>query len=165
MIQKLVGPNAVTQCELERRTGVRQTTLSRWLREAANGGAVKKKRSRKASATAGAVAARPAERSAEDRLRIVGEASRCNDDELGALLRREGIHESTLDEWRNAALEALKPGPKNPNRKALEIRDLERELRRKDKALAEAAALLMLQKKVQALLAVADDDTDENKDE
>ena len=42
-----------------------------------------------------------------------------------------------------------------------EIKDLERQLRRKDKALAEAAALLILQKKVRELWGDEDDDTDE----
>ena len=39
------------------------------------------------------------------------------------------------------------------------VRELEKELRRKDKALAEAAALLVLQKKAQALWGDEDDDT------
>lgn len=45
------------------------------------------------------------------------------------------------------------------------VRELERELRRKDKALAEAAALLVLQKKVQALWGDGDDDTKKESDE
>ncbi len=44
------------------------------------------------------------------------------------------------------------------------MRELERQLRRKDKALAEAAALLVLQKKAQALWGDADDDTDPETD-
>ncbi len=47
---------------------------------------------------------------------------------------------------------------------ARHIRKLEREIVRKDKALAEAAALLVLQKKVQEIWGDADDDTDEKKD-
>ena len=45
------------------------------------------------------------------------------------------------------------------------LKKLERELARKDKALAEAAALLVLQKKVQAIWGDEDDDTDEENDE
>ena len=41
------------------------------------------------------------------------------------------------------------------------IKELERELRRKDKALAETAALLVLQKKVHEIWGDGDDDTDE----
>lgn len=43
----------------------------------------------------------------------------------------------------------------------LELKQLKKELRRKEKALAEAAALLILPKKFQALLAEEGDDMDE----
>ena len=74
------------------------------------------------------------------------EASRLSDEQLGAFLRREGLHEATLREWRAAALEALGT-PKTARAETRRVRELERELRRKDKALAETAALLVLQKK------------------
>ena len=47
---------------------------------------------------------------------------------------------------------------------ARRVRELEKQLRRKDKALAEAAALLVLQKKVQAIWADEDDDTNKETD-
>jgi hypothetical protein len=95
------------------------------------------------------------------------EANRLVGAELGAFLRREGVHEATLEEWRAAALEALSPAVATgkPTGPAKRIVELERQLHRKDKALAEAAALLLLQKKVQALWAVADDDTEPPSDE
>lgn len=48
---------------------------------------------------------------------------------------------------------------------ARRVRDLERELRRKDKALAEAAALLVLKKKAQAIWGDEDDNTDPENEE
>ena len=54
------------------------------------------------------------------------------------------------------AIDGLKVGAAEAKR----IRELERELARKDKALAEAAALLVLQKKFQALMGAGDDDTE-----
>jgi transposase len=45
------------------------------------------------------------------------------------------------------------------------VRELEKQLRRKDKALAEAAALLVLQKKARALWGDEDDDTSPRNDE
>jgi hypothetical protein len=106
------------------------------------------------------------ERSAEDKLRLVLEAGRLSDDELGAFLRREGLHEAELDEWRDTMLSSLKPPTKTArSADARRVRELERELRRKDKALAEAAALLVLQKKVQALWGDEDDDTKKDSDE
>jgi len=55
-------------------------------------------------------------------------------------------------------LEALSPQRKTSG-DSRKVRELEKELRRKDKALAEAAALLVLQKKAQALWGDEDDDT------
>jgi hypothetical protein len=65
--------------------------------------------------------------------------------ELGAFLRRGGS-EAVLSEWKAAALDALGPQKKSTS-DTRRVRELEKQLRRKDKALAEAAALLMLQKK------------------
>jgi hypothetical protein len=53
---------------------------------------------------------------------------------------------------------------RNARRSAAEgkrIKELERELRKKEKALAETAALLVLRKKLNALWGDGDDDTDE----
>jgi transposase len=64
-------------------------------------------------------------------------------------------------------LGGLRP-PQSKHTRSLEarrVRELEKELRRKDKALAEAAALLVLQKKVQAIWGDADDDTTKESDE
>jgi len=64
------------------------------------------------------------------------------------------------EQWRIALDEGGRASASTNKR----IRQLERELARKDKALAEAAALLVLQKKVQAIWGDEDDDTDEKKD-
>jgi hypothetical protein len=108
-------------------------------------------------------------RTAAEKVRIVMEAAAIPPDELGAYLRREGVHEAELEQWRAAAMEgaaaalegASTPKPAGRGPEGKRIKDLERELRRKDKALAEAAALLVLQKKVRALLADGDDEPDD----
>ena len=88
-----------------------------------------------------------------------------DDEELGAYLRREGIHEAQLKQWRQAVTEALSERQAKPKTNPAEkvqkkrIRQLERELNRKEKALSEAAALLVLKKKVQAIWGDEDDDT------
>lgn len=70
-------------------------------------------------------------------------------------MRERGVHEAQLDAWRDAALQALQPeaGRRRRTRSPLakEVRELRAELRRKDKALAETAALLVLQGKARAL--------------
>lgn len=102
--------------------------------------------------------------SPEEKLRIVNEASALTDDELGAFMRREGLHEADLEEMRAAALAGLTPQviQRGPSAQELELRKVKRELRRKEKALAEAAALLVLQKKFQALMEEEGDDTDDS---
>jgi transposase len=92
------------------------------------------------------------------------QAAGLRDEALGELLRREGLHEATLLDWRAAALEGI--APRKPHRADQKrIAKLEKELARKDKALAEAAALLILQKKVRDLWGDGDDDTPPKNDE
>jgi transposase len=91
----------------------------------------------------------------------VHEARGLQGDALGAWLRQQGLHEADLASWRDqaeqAALAAL-GGRRQRNAEQKRVRKLESELKRKDKALAEAAALLMLSKKVQALWGDHEDD-------
>ena len=79
-----------------------------------------------------------------------------------------GSHEAELEQWRetvvNGATSALEGGATKASSRgsdAKRIKELERELRRKDKALAETAALLVLQKKFHTYLEERDKDTDE----
>jgi transposase len=128
-------------------------TLSRWRSEALRDRYLAEAPEKKQAAR------RPDERSADDKLRLVLEGSALDDAELGAFLRRERIHEAQLQRWRGAALEALDEsragGAASASRRA---RELQRELHRKDKALAEAAALLVLHEKVRRPWVDEDDD-------
>lgn len=158
MVQRLAGPERTTALQLSAETGVSQPTLSRWLRDAINveGMSGKKKTSGKG-----------AKRSGEDMFRILAQASQLRDEELGAFLRREGVHEATLVQWREAASEGLASAstaktPK-PSAEGKRVKALEKELRRKDKALAELSALIVLQKKVQAIWGEEDDSTPKRK--
>jgi transposase len=75
---------------------------------------------------------------------------------LGALLRREGLHEADLERFREEVREAATRGFATGRRKRglspeeKQVRRLKKELARKEKALAEAAALLVLRKKAEA---------------
>lgn len=105
---------------------------------------------------------RRSELTAFDKMRLLVETADLEGEARGAFLRRHGLHEADLDEWRRALDIALDPAAakKHNAEDKKKVARLEKELRRKDKALAEAAALLVLQKKVQALLGDADDDTE-----
>ena len=150
MVARMVGPNRVSASVLAKESGIPQPTLSRWLRGAATVPVVDEKNDE--SKAPALQQKRAAEWSAEAKLRVVIEASKLDDSQLGAFLRREGLHEAQLADWRAAVLASLQAGPKRPRaQQSKRIQQLERELHRKDKALAETAALLVLQGKVRAL--------------
>ncbi len=156
MVAKMVGPDAMSANGLSGEVGISQTTLSRWLREARNVPGMAKK-SRTANRKV-----RPQDWSPEEKLRVVLEARGLTNEELGAFLRKEGLHQTQIEEWAATAQSSLsaRKGTKKASPESKRIRELERELHRKDKALAEAAALLILKKKAQAIWGDEDDDTE-----
>lgn len=147
MITRLTGPGRVSACALSRDVGIPQGTLSRWLREAGSIGAMSKKKKDPTPQS-------PRDWPLERKLRVVLEALSLSDQELGAFLRREGLHEAQLEEMRSAVEAALSAQKKSPSKKkssdTKKIKKLEKELSRKDKALAEVTALLVLKKKLEA---------------
>ena len=149
MVQKMTGPNARSANSLANAVGESHSTLLRWLREADTLGGMDDNKHKK-------------KWTAEEKVRVVMEASRLTEEELGAFLRREGVREGQLRQWEESIEEALSAPGKKKRKKSSEakkIQELERELRRKDKALAEASALLVLKKKAQAIWGDEDDDT------
>ncbi len=157
MVQRLLLANGPSQVALAAEVGIPQTTLSSWVRQFGTLDAVAKNKTTNVAPKP----RRPEDWSPEDRLRVLMEASAVGDAGLGELLRREGLHEESLQEWRKAALEALRGGAatRASGVERKKIKQLERELERKNAALAEAAALLVLKKKVQAIWGDEDDDT------
>jgi len=165
MVQKLCGPGALSACALAKQEGVSQSSLSLWKRQAATLGDMTKRDRDNESDQETSTRKRPQDWSMEGKLQAVLEAAALSDKELGAYLRRKGLHEGTLTQWRALVNNALgKSQPKT--RKSREhkeadkrVRVLERELKRKNAALAETAALLVLKKKAQAIWGDEDDDT------
>ena len=97
-----------------------------------------------------------------EKLRVVVEAAGLGDEKLGEFLRREGLHLAQVKEWQAVAegsFVEVARGKASPSAESKRIKELEREVLRKDKALAEAAALLILQKKAEAIWGARDDAT------
>lgn len=159
-VQRMLLPNGPTATALAEEIGVAQSTLSRWLNRFGTVHAVSNDNEGSASRPR-----RPEDWTAEERLRAVTEAGRLEGEELGKFLRREGLHEETLREWRQAAIDALEPTRRGNRQERRRIEKLERQLAKKEKALAAANAVVALQKKVHALLGDADDDTPPETDE
>lgn len=164
MVARLVGPHAMSATALGVETGLAQATLSRWLREAS------KVRRPMALTDDKPKKKQPQEWTAEEKLKIVLEAATLSEGELGVFLRSKGIHEAVLAEWKDQALAGLRGTEVASNLQkqrgeSREMRELRRELKRKDKALAETAALIVLKKKALEIWGAEDDDTDPKNDE
>lgn len=172
MVERLSGPHAPSATQLAGETGVAQSTLSKWLK-AAGTVAPKMTRRDKQKQEQPTSTKRPQDWTAGEKVALVLEAAAVSEAELGAFLRRKGVHEAQLAEWRQQVTQLAVAGLRGPSKRdrkaasveARRVRELERELQRKEKALAEAAALLVLKKKAQAIWGDADDDTDPESDE
>jgi len=157
MVQRLVGPRKVSAAALSREVGVPQPTLSLWLREAGSVRVVKDDDETKPPPR------RPDDWTPQEKLAAVMEAAGMEDADLGMWLRRKGLKEEHLRQWRELGIGARPQRANAEERKR--IKQLERELKRKEKALAETAALLVLQGKMEALWAEEDDSTRQSSDE
>jgi hypothetical protein len=169
MVRRMLGPNAVTATNLANESGIPQPTLSRWLRGTATLTGVSRPKPPKRPAAAAPAPSpspkRPQDWTALERAAVVLRAAALGADEVGEFLREQGLHREHLVEWRVALETALaEGGERRPSKEAKRIKELERDLARKDKALAETAALLVLKKKMDLLWAAEDDDTDKRSD-
>jgi len=129
MVAQLTGKDAVSARQLALETGLRQQTLSRWRQEASSLPVMPAKRQRR-------------DWSIEEKIRILSDARSLTGAQLAALLQREGVRPFEYEQWRLALSDEGRASVATTKR----IRALERELARKEKALAEAAALLVLKK-------------------
>lgn len=95
----------------------------------------------------------------EERLGALLETHALNEEERNAWCRERGLFPHHLEEWRTAFCtgDPTQPKPASTQSLSKENAKLKKELQRKEKALAEAAALLVLQKKFQALWADEED--------
>ena len=103
--------------------------------------------------------------SAEAKFAVVLETASLNESELSQYCREKGLYPEQVASWREASMNGLasdavdnkshKSEIKRCNKK---IRKLEKELRYKEKALAETAALLTLRKKFNALWGIEDEE-------
>ena len=145
MIERLTGSNAESARKVSQETGVSQQSLSLWLREARSLPDVATKKRTSKTWTI------------DEKVRVLAAASKVTGTELTLMLQREGLLLAELEQWRLALGEDANASVASTKR----IRTLERELARKEKALAEAAALLLLKKKLDHYWEGEGGDTDE----
>lgn len=138
-VARLLPPESASVDVLAQQIGVSAATLERWRSQA--------------------LAEPSTDRvwTAAARMEAVIATAAMDESARSAWCREKGVYPQQLQQWRQSATQALaQPGEAHAgSRQSLHerrrIQELERELRRKDKALAEAAALLVLSKKVEAI--------------
>ena len=145
IITRMLPPNNVSVPDLARETGIPKDTLYTWRI---------KHRELKGETTVDPVSSGGL--SSEEKFAVVIESASLNEVELSEYCRRKGLYPEHISAWRSTCRQANAAVPTKVDRAKLrtqgkQIKQLETELRRKEKALAEAAALLVLQKKIQAL--------------
>jgi transposase-like protein len=138
-VARLLPPESASIDVVAREVGIGTDTLERWREDA---------RSRPARGRAWTAGAR---------LDAVITVSALDEAGKSAWCREHGVYPAELEKWRSSATTALaepeetRASPQATRADKKRIKELERELLRKDRALAETAALLVLSKKVAAI--------------
>jgi hypothetical protein len=142
----LLPPESAALDEVAREVGVGAGTLERWREDA---------RSRPARGRAWTAGARLEAVIATASLSEAGKSAWC---------REHGVYPAELDKWRSNCTAALaepeeaRASPQATRADRKRIKELERDLLHKDRALAETAALLVLSKKVAAIFSKGEDE-------
>lgn len=149
VIARMLPPHNQSVGQLSRLEGIPPKTLYHWRSEAGIAGLPVSEEKMP-----------PREWSRVARFAVLVETASLSAHAVAEYCRRKGLYPEQIQQWKDELMQ-----PDQREEKALikkqqkEIQQLNRELARKDKALAEAAALLMLQKKLKALF------DEENRDE
>ena len=154
VLKRMLPPQSRSVAELSRETGITEATLYTWRSAARKMGAVMPGGGRNRAETWDSAS----------KFAVVLESVGLNEAELSEYCRGKGLLVEQVRAWRAVCEQAnaereVQTADYARSLKAERHRnkELERELRRKEKALAEAAALLMLAKKYRAL-PTADED-------
>ena len=147
VLKRMLPPSNMAIRQLSREEGISEATLHKWRAEARGKGQLLP------DADAG-----PEGWSSRDKFAAVLETAALNEADLGEYCRKRGLYPAQIAAWRAACEQAndwdrvstarLGRATKEDRKR---VRDLERDLARKEKALAETAALLVLRKKAQAI--------------
>ena len=147
VLKKLEPPNAVPVRQLAKDEGISEATLHPWRRDARGTGRLLPDAD-----------ASPEGWTSRDKFAAVIETAAMNETDLAAYCRQRGLYAEQIQAWRTACEQAndwerastqrLGQATKDEKKR---IKALERDLARKEKALAEAAALLVLRKNAAAI--------------
>lgn len=147
VLKKMLPPNNRSIAALAKEEGISDATLYNWRQQARNKGRLMPDSDNTPEGWA-----------SRDKFAAVMETAALSEAEIAQYCRQRGLYPEQLGAWRTACEQAndwsrasdkqLKAATRADGKK---MRQLEKELARKEKALAEAAALLILRKKLDAM--------------
>lgn len=147
VLKKLLPPHNRTVVSVAAEEGIADVTLYNWLKQCRQQGVPVPGQSRTGD-----------DWSAEARLAVVIETAPMSETELSTYCREKGLFPEQVQQWKEACLQGAgsqparqKEAEANDRKYRKKIKRLEAEVNRKDKALAETTALLVLSKKLEAL--------------
>ena len=147
ILKKLLPPHNLTVAEVSRKEGISIKTLYHWRDKAKNEG----------HPVPGKTVTTD-DWSAEAKLAVVIETASMSEAQLNQYCREKGLFREQVSSWKQACLDGFlsheiqtKAVKQQAKTDKAQIKTLKQELRYKEKALAETAALLVLRKKLNAL--------------
>jgi len=153
VLRKLMPPNNKTVAEVSVEESISEVTIYKW-----------RKQAREAGQLLPDYGSDPVGWRSRDKFNAVLESAALSEAELAEYCRKRGIYPEQIKQWRascesandlsDRAAKALNETIKSERKRT---RQLEKELQRKDAALAETAALLALRKKARAIWGDEDD--------
>ena len=146
ILKKLSPPYSLSVAEVSEQEGISTGALYNWRKQARLSGAPVPGPSKTTEDWSG-----------EAKFAVVLETATLSESELSQYCREKGLYPEQVKQWKQDCIEGASSSPErkreeNKQSKAdrKRVQQLEKELRRKEKALAEAAALLVLRKKLNA---------------
>ena len=147
IVAKMLPPGHQSVSQIQQETGIPEGTLKKWRTE------IRKK------GFAAPAGEQQSERwSTQDKYLIVVETATLSEIELAGYCRKKGLYVEQVKSWKNNCMQAnggvaqeLALSQKREKSKDKELQQIRKELQRKESALAEAAALLILRKKAAAI--------------
>ena len=150
---RMLPPSNQSVSRLSQETGIPEGTLKKWRSQIKRNGLK-------------VITGKPSEQwSTREKFHIVLETATYSEIELGEYCRKKGLYADQVKAWRDNCMQAnggvaqeLASAVRQGKEKDKEMAQLRKELQRKDAALAETAALLVLRKKLQAIWGEPDDE-------
>ena len=154
LLRRMLPPNNESISKIAKEEGLSEQTLRNW-----------RDKARKDGYAAPGTDATAEDWSTQDKFLIVVETAGLSETELAEYARKKGLYVEQIKDWKDACMNANGGIAKEAARLNRELKEsqkerkkLERELQRKEKALAETAALLVLSKKANAIWGEPEDD-------